>query len=185
MSLEGGDSPQEGPIALVNRLEIVSVDGEITLREYAIEDAEEAFALIDRNRDFLSQNEEPTSINYPTLKSFQESILHPKNPKKKRFAIVNEEEVIVGSINLAPDETDARVGEIGYYLGEEFQKHGYAVRAIKTLTDYAFQNLGYIRLFGSVAPKNPRSIKALEKNGYLETARNHKGRIILTKGRMS
>jgi RimJ/RimL family protein N-acetyltransferase len=180
MSSEAKDSPQERPIIPVNCLEIVSVDGEIVLKEYTIEDAEEAFALIDRNREFLSRYGEDTSSKYPDLESFRQSILHPKNLKRMRFAIVNKEDVIVGSINLTPTGAIPKVGEIGYYRGEEFGKHGYATRAVAALTSYAFSH-GYERLFGRVVPDNKPSLGVLEANGYKETTRDPQGKIILTR----
>jgi len=167
-------------------IEIISPDGEISLRTYSLVDAEEAFALIDRNRDYLSQYGEDTAKKYPDLESFQESIRHPQNPARLRFAIRNKAGTLVGTINLTPDKDVPQKGEIGYYLGAEFQGHGYVNRAIGLLTNYAFQSLGYTSLFGSVAPENIRSIRALIGNGYsMSTARNHKGRLILTKEKPS
>jgi ribosomal-protein-serine acetyltransferase len=186
MSLENKDPKalvSEGQQEVVNQLEIISTDGQISLRQYSLENAEEIFALIDRNREHLSQFGEDTPVKYPTLESVRESILHPHNEKRLRFGIINKADVLVGTINLTPDNNDPRKGEIGYYLGAEFQGQGYVNKAIGALTDYAFQNLGYKNLFGSVHPDNMRSIRALRGNGYLVTARNRQGRIILTKGK--
>src|SRR5437868_14428116 len=96
---EGSFQPEQEAI---RPLELVSLDGEVILRQYSPADAQEGFSLIDRNRDHLSQFGDETASKYPTLESFQESILHPKNPRRLRFGIRNKEGLLVGSINLTP-----------------------------------------------------------------------------------
>src|SRR5260221_3426993 len=100
-------------------LEIQSSDGQIVLRQYTPEDADEVFALIDQNRGYLSQFGDDTSDKYPTLESFRESILSPKKPSRLRFGIRSKDGVIVGSINLTPDDDNPKRAEIGYWLGKE------------------------------------------------------------------
>lgn len=95
-------------------LEIVSKDGQVTLRQLTLEDVEELFALIDRNRDHLSQFGDDTATKYPTVESVRESIEKPKNPKRMRFAIRNIQGQIVGSINLTSDDDNPERGEVGY-----------------------------------------------------------------------
>lgn len=165
---------------LAQPIEISSDKHQVVLRQYTPEDAEEAFALIDRNRGHLSQFGDETAAKYPTLESFRDSIVNPKNPKRLRFGIRNKEGVLVGSINVTPDEDNPQRGEIGYYLGEEYQKKGYTRQAVEFLTDYAFEHLGYQTLYGEVAEGNDTSIRVLERAGYQETKRKD-GKIVLSK----
>jgi RimJ/RimL family protein N-acetyltransferase len=147
-------------------MEIVSSDGEITLQQFTPEDAKEVFDLIDRNREHLSQFGEDTPQKYPTYESVLESIVHPKNPKRLRFGIRNKTGEYMGSINLTSQ--GFHQGEVGYYVGEEFTGKGYTTKAVQTLTDYAFVNLGYEVLFGVVAEGNTASMKVLKKAGYVQ-----------------
>jgi len=151
------------------RLEIISTDGTIILKQYALEDAKEAFALIDRNRKHLSQFDDKTADKYPTLESFEESIRNPKNVNRLRFGIWNTNGVLVGSINLTPDADNPKRGEIGYYLGGEFQHNGYMEKATRTLTYYAFNKLNYEELYAKVTIGNETSAKVLKKSGYIES----------------
>lgn len=164
-------------------IEIISSDGEITLRQFSPQDSDEIFALIDRNRSHLSQFGDDTADKYPTVKAVRESIERPKNPKRLRFAIRNKQGNLVGSINLTPDENDLTSGEIGYYLGFEFQKQGYMRRAVQTLTDYGFESLGYKIIYGDVAEGNTASASVLHKAGYQE-AGGHDGKIRFSKQRI-
>lgn len=149
-------------------LELISLDGEVILRQYTPADAEEGFALIDRNRDHLSQFGDETAVKYPTLESFQESILRPKNPRRLHFGIRNRDDVLVGSINLTPQQKNRRKGKIGYYQGAEFQGKGYTTRAVETLTDYAFDQGGFEVLYGDVASGNIASERVLMMAGYID-----------------
>lgn len=162
-----GDLPGNNPI------ELASSDGEVILRQFTPQDAEEIFALIDRNRDHLSQHGENTADKYPTLESVRESIENPKNPNRLRFAIRNRDGRFIGSINLTPDEDNAKQAEVGYYLGEEFSKQGYMGRALEMVTNYGFQNLEYETIYGDVAETNIASSNVLLKAGYKETSRSN------------
>jgi RimJ/RimL family protein N-acetyltransferase len=149
-------------------LELISLDGEITLRQYSLADAPAAFALIDRNRKHLSRFGDTTARKYKTLESFQKSIEHPANPDRLRMGIWNSDGELVGTINLTPQAEDLQTGEVRYYLGEEFQGHGYATIAVETITDYAFQQGGFHTLFGDVHKKNEGSEAVLQAAGYVD-----------------
>jgi RimJ/RimL family protein N-acetyltransferase len=151
-----------------NSLRIISNDGKVTLKLYTLADAKEAFDLIDRNRSHLSQFGDITADKYPTLECFKQSILNLKDPNKLRFGIRNSDGILVGSINLAPDNHNFGSCEIGYYLGREFQGHGYMTRAVKALEDYAFDALGYREIRAVVREGNEASSKVLLRCGYMK-----------------
>ncbi len=165
-----------------NPIEILSSDGSIVLRQFTSQDSGEIFGLIDTNRSHLSQFGDDTADKYPTLESVRESIEHPKNPKRLRFAIRNREGQFVGSINITPDEENQEAAEIGYYLGSEFQRQGYIGKAVKILTVYGFETLAYKTIYGDVAEENTASSSVLLKAGYKET-RRHDGKIRYSKDR--
>ena len=161
--------PELPPLRMSNHLGICSIDGVVLLRQYALEDAKKAFELIDRNREYLSQFGDETASKYPVLELFEESIRNPKNPNRLRFGIWNAEGILVGSINLTPDVDDAQKGEIGYYLGKEFQGNGYMRRAVETLMNYAFNVLNYRELYGKVVKGNIASENVFVKLGYVKS----------------
>jgi len=176
-----GDLPIEeglfpGNVYDALRIEILSPDGDIVLRQFISQDSEEIFAVIDSNRGHLSQFGDETSNKYPTLETVRESIEHPKNPNRLRLAIRNKSGQLVGSINLTPDENDSTQGEIGYYLSSEFQKQGHMKKAVQMLTEYGFNSLNYKIIYGDVTEGNTTSGNVLMKAGYQETER-HDGKI--------
>jgi hypothetical protein len=78
---------------------VLGIDTHVHLREFEEGDAEEIFALIDRNREHLSQNGDTTAGKYPTFESVLESITYPVDPVKIRLGIWDDG-VFVGSVNV-------------------------------------------------------------------------------------
>lgn len=151
-------------------LEIKSIGGKIRLRQFTLADAGELFELIDRNRDHLSQFGDETAQKYPTYESVLESIVKPKIPKRKRFAIrTTDEGEFLGSINLTPDEDNPQRGEVGYYMGLEYQGKGFAIEAVNILCDFAFGELEYKELYAKVHPDNRASQRVLIKTWFIQT----------------
>lgn len=72
-----------------------------------------------------------------------------------------------GMIGLTPQKDVYRLtAEIGYWLGEPFWNKGIVTKAVALITDYAFNELGFIRIHTGIFEYNIASMKVLEKNGY-------------------
>ena len=73
----------------------------------------------------------------------------------------------VGGIGIMPQTGwRSHVAEIGYWIGEAYWGRGIATEALRQMTDYAFKELKYQKLFGPVLEPNRASMKVLEKNDY-------------------
>ncbi|RFZ92529.1 N-acetyltransferase [Mucilaginibacter conchicola] len=57
---------------------------------------------------------------------------------------------------------------IGYWLSEQHWGKGITAEAVKLLTDYAFTKLEAICVQAFVFSENPRSMRVLEKAGYIK-----------------
>ncbi len=72
-----------------------------------------------------------------------------------------------GMIGLTPQKDVYRLtAEIGYWLGEPFWNKGIVTKAVALITDYAFNELCFIRIHTGIFEYNIASMKVLEKNGY-------------------
>jgi ribosomal-protein-alanine N-acetyltransferase len=72
-----------------------------------------------------------------------------------------------GVISIIPqNDVYSKSAETGYWLGEPFWNKGITTTAVRLITEYSFQQLGFMRLFAGVFEYNPASMKVLEKNGY-------------------
>lgn len=86
--------------------------------------------------------------------------------KREVFAIDVAGEA-VGSVGLVPGQDVFRhSAEVGYWLGRSAWGRGIAPLALQTLSSYAEQDLGFIRLFAGVFSGNQRSGRVLAKSGY-------------------
>jgi 8-oxo-dGTP diphosphatase len=73
----------------------------------------------------------------------------------------------VGTISLRFGD-DEPIGEIGYWVGEEFQRRGYAAEAIGRLLRYAFDALRLDEVRAVTAADNHASIRLLQRIGMIE-----------------
>lgn len=76
-------------------------------------------------------------------------------------------DLVVGTCTLAAISAAHRRAEIGYALGRDAWGRGYAAEALPALVRFAFEALDLRRLEADVDPRNTRSIRALERLGFV------------------
>jgi RimJ/RimL family protein N-acetyltransferase len=81
-----------------------------------------------------------------------------------------DDNVLMGCMDISI-ESDARVGTLGYWLGEPFWGHGYATEAAKAVIGFAFDILKLSEVNASALPDNDRSMRVLEKAGMTHIGR--------------
>lgn len=73
----------------------------------------------------------------------------------------------VGGIGLVMGEDISRVSvEVGYWLGREYWCKGLTTRALRAITEYAFNSFPIERIFATPMEGNEGSFRVLEKAGY-------------------
>jgi RimJ/RimL family protein N-acetyltransferase len=73
-----------------------------------------------------------------------------------------------GGIGYVPGaDVERYSAEVGYWLGETYWGRGIVSEALRLLTDYAFGELGFLRLFALPFEENIGSIRVLERAGYV------------------
>lgn len=75
-------------------------------------------------------------------------------------------EKIVGYITMDIPYRQLGVGEIGYVIGEKYQKHGYAFEAIHCILAEYLINRGLYMIEAKCNETNHASLKLLEKAGF-------------------
>jgi RimJ/RimL family protein N-acetyltransferase len=75
-------------------------------------------------------------------------------------------DVVIGTCTLYRIETKHRRAEIGFALVRSLWGHGIMREALTTLIRFAFDDLGLERLEADADPRNDRSIRALEHQGF-------------------
>jgi ribosomal-protein-alanine N-acetyltransferase len=72
---------------------------------------------------------------------------------------------LVGSIGFVGHANDEGVVEIGYSMGDKYQRRGFATEAMGALIDWAFSHEHVRRVRAQTFPYLTASIRVLEKNG--------------------
>jgi RimJ/RimL family protein N-acetyltransferase len=137
----------------------------IILREYADTDLKRLVALADNknvSRYLVS------AFPYPYTKSDGEWWI--ATGSKQNGAVTRAIEyrgLFVGSVAITPQGGwRDHLGEIGYWVGEEYWGKGIASAALNRMTDYGFEELRLRRLYAPVLAPNTASMKVLTKCGY-------------------
>jgi len=75
---------------------------------------------------------------------------------------------IIGSCGCVVQEVEGRNEiEVGYNVRRDLWGNGYATEAARACTEYAFRELGAVRVISMIRPENVRSIRVAEKNGMV------------------
>ena len=92
-------------------------------------------------------------------------------PAQTSFGIVVAGDAI-GSISLMlGNDIARRSAEVGYWIGRAFWGQGIMAVALKSTTQYAFTQLGLVRVFAVPVATAAASTRVLEKAGYVEEGR--------------
>jgi|GEM_PF-1455535 len=145
----------------------VVIRGErVRLIPHRVSDSVGMVSLIDFDRDHLRQFHEPTGNMYRKPLEFARSVAHPDKAFKLRFGIWHDY-TVVGSINLMPLEGNR--AQIGYWIGKQHVRKGYASDALAALSRFAFEQLGYDELQAKVDVGNIASRGVLAKAGFVDS----------------
>jgi RimJ/RimL family protein N-acetyltransferase len=77
---------------------------------------------------------------------------------------------LIGDCGFHVLSTEPRQAEFGIALAPELQGRGYATEALRALLDYLLIKLGKHRVFGSVDPRNARSMRLMQRVGMRKEA---------------
>ena len=72
---------------------------------------------------------------------------------------------IAGLIRIELDGDEGRQGNVGYSLDSDFQGRGYATEVLKEVVRLGFEDLVLGRIWATVATRNEKSWKVLERAG--------------------
>lgn len=161
---------------MARRLQLPTDNPDIVLiNRTTIEEDEALFALFEENREHLREptdNEEDLDF-FPTLESVTQARID--NPYMLRMGIWYKRDTMVGEIvSVRPGIRNE--SEIGYMLREDATGNGYATMAVRALTEHLIGE--YERIIARTHIENTRSIRVLERAGYVEASRGQDGVLV-------
>lgn len=81
---------------------------------------------------------------------------------------VHELDTLIGTISL--EEKSKKIGVTGAMIGLDFVNKGFGTEAKHLLLNYAFSELGFIKILAYIYSYNPRSRACALKTGYIQEA---------------
>lgn len=144
------------------------IDDEIELSIVAKRDCASLFDLIDRSRErlgrwlaFVANTNEPSDVEAFVASARQAYGLEDGYTFAIRYC-----GAIAGVISIQVEKVE-NCGEIGYWLGGDFEGKAIIARAVKALAEFAFVELGLHRLVINVASPNERSTNVALRSGFV------------------
>ena len=138
----------------------------IVLRPWAISDASN-LAIVANNKKIAENVRDGFPFPY-SVRDAQDwlNIILPENYPPRFFAIISDRQ-LVGSIGIITKTDIYRKNlEIGFFISEDFWGKGFATKAIKAATSYAFRDFDIVRVYAETFSDNIGSQKALQKAGF-------------------
>lgn len=126
-----------------------------------------------RNQAFLKEYEPKRDAGFYTA-AFQQGLLEQEKEdweQKRGFRfyirLKAEPDMLIGVIGLNQVVWGAFCScFLGMKLDAAYGNRGYATMAVGMVSDFAFHQLGLHRIEANVMPRNQRSLRVLEKNGF-------------------
>lgn len=155
----------------------ILVDKELTLKIPSVEDTEELFRLVDKNRkhlrEFLGWLDYSTQ-EYETRKFIEEGLPLWLNLKSLHLHIMKRNKII-GAVGLHNIDFMNHSTALGYWLDEEHQGQGIMKKSADALINYVFNDLRFHRIELLCAVHNKSSEKlalalGFQKEGTLKEA---------------
>jgi len=112
-------------------------------------------------------------VAYPYTKKYAKEWINycqKQNKDKKKDAYnfgieLKEEKRIIGGIGVDKINKSQGTANVGYWIGENYWRHGYGSEALNEVLKFAFNKLKIRKLEACVFAENPSSGKLLEKFG--------------------
>ncbi len=141
----------------------------IHLRDYTIDDLDELVALAN-NRKVSRYLIDTFPFPY-TREDGERWIERGCRENGAITKVIEHDGKFVGSVGLEPQTGRKKhIAEIGYWIAEPYWGKGIATEAVRSMTEAAFCEMGFRKLFAPVFAPNTASARVLEKCGYHQEA---------------
>lgn len=142
----------------------IAVTPHIALHLPMDQDSAAFFALTEANREhigqFISWAQDKDSID--AIRRYLRDAREHFAQRDSVLALVKVDDEIAGMVVLYIHNSVARVGEMGYWLGEAWAGQGIMTQCVRTMLDYAFATLGLNKVKMLCATENLASRRLIE-----------------------
>jgi ribosomal-protein-serine acetyltransferase len=149
---------------------IIKVRENLEMRVRVPEEAEETFAVIDKNRAYLREwlpwvdGTQTVEKVIEVIKNWQKEF----EEKKDVVLGIYLDNKYIGNMGLHDINKNNNSAMIGYWLAKDAQGKGIMTDCVRALTDYGFNELGLNRIYIYCAFENKKSRAIPERLGYTQ-----------------
>ena len=142
----------------------------LTLRRYRTEDAASLLCLIDSNRELLVH--EFALLAGLRSNADAESYLAAEDEQwnaGRTFCYgirLKPSDELIGHMRVKNIAWEIPSAELGYFVGGEWQRRGYAGETIRRVLQSAFGEISFERIFLRILPTNEPSLRLAQKLGF-------------------
>ncbi len=141
----------------------------ILLKKRSLEQAGAVFQLIDQNREHLDSWmpwAKKTRTQKDTEEYLQNAIQEWGEAKLIDYSLyLKDSNTLIGSAGLHTIRWETKTCEVGYWLGKNFEGHGYVSEAVQLLENLAI-TFGFHRMYLSCDSQNQKSVNVAVRNRY-------------------
>ena len=145
----------------------ILIDGDIMLRTFTAEDAEQLFNAVDSSRahlrPWLSWVDASTRQEH-SLQYIQQAMQWQEDQAGLVLGIFDNQ-AIIGEIGLHHWDHSLKKGQIGYWICREYEGKGIVNKSLARFIDFLFAKLALNKIEISFMPANKRSAKVAERLG--------------------
>jgi ribosomal-protein-serine acetyltransferase len=152
----------------------------VIVRPYRLEDAEALYEAVEESRDHI-RPWLPWADAHQSLDETRDFIIRSMANWLLResfdLGIWNHESgTLLGGIGFHPRDWELPYFEIGYWLRQSAEGHGYMAEAVRLLTDFLFAHLGAQRVEIRCNAQNTRSAAVAQRLGFIQDGRLRQAR---------
>lgn len=137
----------------------IKVSDDILLKEMEYSDAPDIFHTIDSQREYLGEwlPFVHTTLKMEDTEAFVDSALNRPEEFREYTFVIHYRDRFAGLAGFRDTDRSNQRTEIGYWLSEDLQKKGIVTSSVKSLMDFAFNELDMNRIQIRCAVGNYRS----------------------------
>jgi [ribosomal protein S5]-alanine N-acetyltransferase len=135
----------------------------ISIRYQRVNDAKKFYEILS-NPNFIFLTAKPKNVE-DEKEWLRENAKRKKNNLKWNYTILYNNK-IVGGIGIRINYHRKYIGEVGYFLDENYWRKGITTQAVKLVENEGFKKLGLTRIEILMQPKNKASERVAIKCGY-------------------
>ena len=149
------------------------LNNDCSLRQLALSDTDELFAVCDANRAHLRRWLPwlDRTTRAEDTRTFIESCIRQHDGNQGFQALILVKGRIAGLVGYHRIDWSNRSTSLGYWLAEEYQGRGLMTASCRVLVDHAFAALNLHRIAISCAPANARSRAIPQRLGFVYEGR--------------